>query len=504
MYAKCGVLDKAEEVFESLPFREVVCWNSLIFGYAQNGLGDEARCCIKLMLEQGVAPNVRTYTSILKGCSHRGLIKTGEDVHMEVCKRGLFGKDILLSNTLVDMYAKFSLLTKAKQVFDELPERNVVSWNSLISGYVQNGLNHEALSYFEKMQDNKAINPNAITYVCMLKACGSIGSLKMGEEIHVEVNRRGLLQRDVVLGTALVDMYAKCGMLEKAQEVFEDLPNRNVVTWSALIAGYTRHNLGDEALKCFRRMQDEGISPNAVTFICILKACGSTASLHIGEEIHAEVRKRGLLGEDKALRNTLVDMYAKCGALAKAQKVLEELPVRAVISWNALISGYGQRGEGLQALYCFERMQKDDVLPNEVTLLSVLNACSHSGLIDEGQMYFDSMTEKYGLVPNLEHYTCMVELFGRAGDFDKAMEVIRKMPSCDYPVIWRTILGACKKWGNVKLGKLAFDQSIQVDNTCASAYVLMAEIFAAAGMREDAQKVEYMRQMHTGVAKAGE
>ena len=208
----------------------------------------------------------------------------------------------------------------------------------------------------------------------------------------------GLLENNIALGNSLVDMYAKCGMLAKAQEVFEDLPNRNVVTWSALIAGYTRHNLGDEALKCFRRMQDEGISPNAVTFICILKACGSTASLHIGEEIHAEVKKQGLLGKDVVLATALIDMYAKCGVLRKSQQIFDKLRVRNVICWNSLISGYVEHEHVVQAYKCFRQMGEEGIFPDAVTFICILKACSRTGGLEMGKEIHEEINNTHGTI----------------------------------------------------------------------------------------------------------
>ena len=182
--------------------------------------------------------------------------------------------------------------------------------------------------------------------------------------------------------------------------------------------------------------------------------------------------------------------------LEKAEKVLEDLIIRDVISWNTLISRYAQQGQGRAALNCFEWMQSEGLSPNEVTFLCILSACSHSGLLDEAEMLYGNMSKKYGVDPNIEHHTCMVLAFGCGGHFDKVMSVIKAMPSSDYPAVWRALLGACRKWGNVELGRLAFDQALQLDTTCAAVYVLMANIFASAGMHEDAERIEAMRMKY--------
>ena len=205
-----------------------------------------------------------------------------------------------------------------------------------------------------------------------------------------------------------------------------------------------------------------------------------------------------------SLGNALVDMYAKCGALEKAHKVLDELPCRNVASWNALISGYAQEGHFLEALSCFKQIQREGLSPNEVTFLCLLNACSHAGKFNEAQLYYEKMSTEYGIAAMLEHHTCMVVVFGSAGRFDKAISVIKTMPSFDDPSVWVALLGACWKWGNVELGKLAFDQVIQVDDDlAAAAYVLMANIYAVAGMQEDAEKIEAMRGKSSSSKKLG-
>ena len=397
-----------------------------------------------------------------------------------------FEGDLAVTSTLVGMYVKCGSMVEARDAFDELKVRDVVSWTALISGYAEEGNADKSLECFERMQ-SEGLSPDAITFICLLKACGNTGAINKGKQIHYEIVRRGLLEKDPVLGTALVDMYVKCSMLLQAQQVIEELPVRDAFSWSALIAGYAQEGQSSEALNCYERMQSEGLAPDSITFICILKACGSAGIIDMGKRIHEEVVRWGFLENNVVLGTSLVDMYAKCGALEKAEKVLEELPIRNVVSWSAIIAGYSQQGQGQKALSCFERMQGEGHLPNAVTFLSVLSACSHCGLMDEAQLLFGNMNRKYGIVPNSEHHTCMVVLFGSAGCFDKALSVIKVMPSADYPIVWLALLGSCRKWGNLKLGILTFDQPVQLDNTCITA---MAKLFGAAGIQEDANKVE--------------
>ena len=369
---------------------------------------------------------------------------------------------------------------------------NVISWNALIAEHTKHGRSHEALSCFDRMQ-GQCIIPNPITFLCALKACSSIGAVDKGKQIHIDVVSRSLLERNHVLGTALLGMYAKCGVLAKARQVHEELHIRDVVSWSALIGGYAQHGQCHEALTCLKQMQTDGISPNTIVFTSILKSCGSAGAIDKGKQIHDIIVNKGWLEKDLALGNALVDMYAKCGALSNAQQLMDELQIRDVVSWNTVIGGYAERGYGREALNCFEHMESEGLSPDGVTFLCLLNACSHSGLLNEIQILFGNMSEKYNIIPRLQHLAFMVTVFGCAGYFDQVMSVIKMMPSSDNSAVWLAVLDVSRIWGNSKLGILAFDQLMQLDNSCAISYIVMADIFVKAGMQDDAEKVEAIR-----------
>jgi pentatricopeptide repeat protein len=350
----------------------------------------------------------------------------------------------------------------------------------------------------------EGLSPSDVVFISILKACGGIGAVDKGEQIHDEIVNRGLMDKNIALGNALVDMYAKCGAFAKAKKVLEELLVRSVVSWNAIIAGYAQEEKSDDALNSFAQMQKEGFIPNEITFTCVLKACANIGAIDKGKQIHDQVVSEGLLDKNILLGTAVVDMYAKCGALIKARKVLYELSSRNIATWNALISGYAQEGHFIEALSCFKQIQGEGLSPNEITFLCLLNACSHAGKFEEAQAYYEQMNKEYGIEATLEHHTCMVVVFGSAGHFDKAISVIKAMPSFDDPSIWVALLGACWKWGNVELGKVAFDQVIQVDDDlAAAAYVLMANIYAVADMQEDAEKVEAMREKTVPWKKLG-
>ena len=274
---------------------------------------------------------------ILKACAAIRSLEIGEEIHAKMMEQGLLKNSIVVGNAVIDMYAKCGALQRACEIFDELPQRDVVSWTALIAGYANHGLGCQAVKNFKEMEDER-ISPNAWTYVCILNACAAIGSLDIGETIHDKLREQGLLKDNIVLGNALIDMYTKCGVLQKAQKVFDELPQRDIVSWNVLIAGYVEHGLGVQAIKCFRQMDEEGIIADDITYTCILDACAAIMSLEIGEEMYAKVSKQGLLKENVVLGTAFINMYAKCLALERACKVFDELPERDTVTWSALNS----------------------------------------------------------------------------------------------------------------------------------------------------------------------
>jgi pentatricopeptide repeat protein len=494
MYAKVRMLGNALEVLDDLPIQNVITWNALIGGYVQIGRGHEALTCFQQMQHEGLSPDVVTFICVLKACGSLAAIENGRRIHDEIMQRGLVTTDVMLGTALVDMYAKCGMLVKAQQVLDELPVRNVVSWNALIAGYSQEGPFDQALSSFRRMQIEGLV-PDTITFISLLKACGSMGAVDKGKRFHSDLMRSGFLDDNILIGNALVDMYAKCGMLAKAHEVIEQLPIRDVISWSALISGYVQEDRGHEAVACFDQMQSEGISPDVVTFLCILKAYGDMGAVQKAAGIRAELDSKGLLGKDMRLETALIDMYSRCDMISEARQVLEELPLRDAVSWNALISAYSQRGESRLALNSLEVMQLEGVPPDTVTFLSVLSAFSHSGLLSETERLLNDMRECHGLAPTIEHHSCIVAGLGCAGRFEEAISAANRMAarSRASAAIWLPILGACRRWGNAKGALSVFDQILQHDASPAAAYVLMADILAGIGMQSDAKKVESMR-----------
>ncbi|KAH7365854.1 hypothetical protein KP509_18G049300 [Ceratopteris richardii] len=482
MYAKCGALSQAQEVFDALPARTVIAWNALISGYTQNEQGKKALSCFEQMQNEGISPDAVTIVCALNACGSVGIVSKGQQLHALIIKEGMLDTNVVVGNALIDMYSCCQLLSKAQNVFFELPLQNEVSWTTLITGFVQHGQGEEALKYFELMK-LKGLSPTIATCLCILKACALKGAVDMGQEIHADLIKEGELENNMVIGTALVDMYAKCGALIEARKLFHELPTRDVVSWGALLDGYTQHTDGEEALECFEEMQEGGFAPDGATYICILKTCGNIGAAEKGQKIHAEIAGEGLFADDIVVINSLVDMYAKCGMLAEAQDVFDELPCHDVIIWNALLAGYAQLGDQSAISGLFDRMI-GGVMPDFVTFLLILNVCGHRGLIIEGQTQFFSMIEEFGNGPALEHLTCMVDLFGRAGQIDEAVSLIEVMPVCADMSTMLAILGACQKIGDIPHGSWALGHAQHLNKKDSAAYVSISNLYGTFGMQD--------------------
>lgn len=484
MLAECGSMHFAMQVFHKLACRNEYSWSSLIQGYIEYEGFQRALEVFHLMQEDCVQQSRYTLQALLKVCAMLKYVEIGQELHAEIVKEA-YENDPFVGSTLVDMYGKCGLLAEAREVLDELLVRNVISWTALIRGYAEHGFGKEALDCLELMQ-LEGISPNIVTILCSLKACGCIEAINRGQELHSDVVKEGF-EKDLCAGNALVDMYGKCGLLTEAEDVFDELPVRDVVSWTALIMIYAENELGEEALKCLQQMKLEGVSPNDVTLAGSLKACGSPGTIASGRELHAEIVIEGIEG-DLFIGSTLVDMYVKCRSLTEAQEVYDMLWVRDVVSWNILLAGYSCQGESELVLHLFQRMQEEGIRPNGVTLLSVLSACSHAGLVDKGKIYFELINKKYDISLTTELHNCMLDLLGRAGQLSEAIALVKSWYFQPDLVTWKTMLGACRKWGDVECGRQTFECAVRCDEEHGAAFILMVNMYADDHVSEDAEK----------------
>ncbi|XP_024542753.1 pentatricopeptide repeat-containing protein At2g13600-like [Selaginella moellendorffii] len=497
MYAKCGSLADARSIFAALEDRRVVSWTVLMLGYCEHGEADAALDLFREMQAQGCKPNSRTFLAVLKACTKLAEKEAVKAVCLErvmtVHSRALdgFGElDIQLANALVDSYARCGSIWDSQRVFDGMKTRSVVSWTSLMLGYVENGQENLALELLSLTQEKM----DAQMLVAAVKACTTLATKELHTKIDGKPIKVAALERAMAvhsqaanlghdsstfLASALVDLYAKCGSLADAKRLFDRIPRPGVVLWTALILGYAETQEEEQALDLFSSMTRRGCRPNCQTYVAALKACAAAGLIKVGREIHAEVCRHGL--EDEAVTaNSLVDFYAKCGRMATSQQLFDLLRERGLISWNTLITGYTHQGNTGLVFDSWGRMQDEGVQPDVVTFVGVLSACSHAGLVHRGRQLFAAMASKFGVAPGIEHYGCMADLFGRADELNEAIAMAETGPST---VAWLAVLAACCKLKNVEVGKAAFKSLLEATDSAAT-YDLMANIYAQTPSRQ--------------------
>ncbi|KAM2858433.1 hypothetical protein COP2_023972 [Malus domestica] len=476
LYSKCGQMGEAVKVFDEFLHPDVFLWTSMVTGYEQNGDPEEALEFFSRMVMVGcINPDQVTLVSAVSACAQLSNFRIGSCVHGVSIRNG-FNSDLSLGNALLNLYAKTGSVKTAARLFMKMLEKDVVSWSSMIACYTHNGDVTEALNLFNKMIDTR-IEPNSVTLVSALQACALAGNLEEGKKIH-KIATRKCFELDVKVATALIDMYMKCSAPEKAGDLFNRMPEKDVVSWAALLSGYAHNGMAYKSIGVFRDMLSDETKPDAVAMVKLLAACSELGILQQALCVHAYVIKRAFKN-NIFVGASLIELYSKCGSIDNAVLVFEGITDKDVVIWSAMIAGYGVHGQGEEALKVFDRMVKhSDVKPNDVTFLSILSACSHSGLVEEGIEIFNTMLPEYQLKPGPEHYGIIVDLLGRTGELDKAMEIVETMPNPTAPHVWGAFLGACRIHNNTKLGEVAAKSLFRLDPNHAGYYILLSNIYA--------------------------
>lgn len=391
------------------------------------------------------------------------------------------------------MYAELGSVERARKVFDRIHRRTIYVWNALFRALTLTGDGEEVLNLYRRM-NWIGIPSDRFTYTYVLKACvvaeSLVWLLGKGKEIHAHILRHGY-ESHVHIMTTLVDMYARFGRVSDASLVFNEMPVKNVVSWSAMIACYAKNGMSFEALELFREMMLEtrDLLPNSVTMVSVLQACTTLAALEQGKLIHGYVLRKGL---DTVLPviSALVTMYARCGNLELGRRVFDQMVRRDVVSWNSMISSYGIHGFGRKAIDVFNEMLYGGTRPSLISFVSVLGACSHEGLVEEGKSLFESIKREHSMYPSVEHYACLVDLLGRANRLDEAAKVIANMRMEPGPKVWGSLLGSCRIHCNVELAERASKRLFELEPKNAGNYVLMAEVYAQAEMWDEVKRVK--------------
>ncbi|CAN6910491.1 unnamed protein product [Brassica oleracea var. botrytis] len=436
----------------------------------------------------GLWADSATYSELIKCCMSHRAVHEGNLVRRHLYFNG-HQPMLFLANVLINMYAKFNLLTDAHNVFDEMPLRNVVSWTTMISAYSRSKQQQKALELLVSML-REGVRPNVYTYSSVLRSCKEMSDVRM---LHCGIIKEGL-ESDVFVRSALIDVFAKLGEPEDALSVFDEMVTGDAIVWNSIIGGFAQNSKNDEALKLFKRMKIAGFTAEQATLTSVLRACTGLTLLELGMQAHVHIVK---YDQDLILNNALVDMYCKCGSLEDARRVFNGMKERDVITWSTMISGLAQNGYSQEALKVFESMKASGTKPNYITIVGVLFACSHAGLLEDGWYYFRSMKKLYGIVPVREHYGCMIDLLGKAGKLEDAVKLLNEMECEPDAVTWRTLLGACRVQGNMVLAEYAAKKVIELDPDDAGTYTVLSNIYA------NSQKWDSVEEIRTRMRDRG-
>ncbi|KAJ8770552.1 hypothetical protein K2173_018043 [Erythroxylum novogranatense] len=490
LYAEIGCVDSARKVFDCSLEMNTEVRNTMIGVYIQNNCPLEA---IDVFLqaketEHTVLDDV-TFLLALTAASHLHCLKLAKQLHACVIKT-LKVLPVLIMNAVMVMYSRSGDVHSSFNVFEKMQERDIVSWNTIISAFVQNGFDEEALMLAYEMQKQK-IKPDSVTVTALLSAASNLKNQNVAKQSHAYLLRQGISFEG--MDSYLIDMYAKSGLIRTSELIFakSSVNNRDQAIWNAMIVGYTRHGLTEEAFFTIRKMIEQKIMPNAVTLASILPACNLAGDIDLGKQIHG-VSFRYLLAENIFVNTALVDMYSKLGAINNAESVFTSATEKNSVTYTTMILGYGQNGMGDKALSLFHSMKKSDIKPDTVTFVAVLSACSYAGLVDEGLKIFQSMEREFGIQPLIQHYCCVADMLGKAGRVVEAYEFVNQLGEDGNVLeIWGSVLGACRLHGYSELGEEVAKKLLELDSagSLAGYQVLLSNIYAEEGSWKDVDKV---------------
>ncbi|GAV87755.1 PPR domain-containing protein/PPR_2 domain-containing protein [Cephalotus follicularis] len=499
MYMKSSKIELGCRVFGEMPIRNVVSWTAIITGLVHAGYGKEGLVYLSEMWRSGVHLDSYTFAIALKACADSGALNYGREIHCLVLKRG-FDVTSFVANSLATMYNKCGKLDYGLLLFERMSTRDVVSWTTIISNYVQMGQGEHAIEVFIRMQGS-GVKPNVFTFAAVISGCASLARFEWGEQLHAHVLCLGLADY-LSVANSIVTMYAKCGQLSSASFIFHGMTRRDIVSWSTIIGVYAQDGYWEEAFQYLSLMRREGPKPNEFALASVLSVCGQMAILEEGKQLHAYVLFIGL--ENTAMiQSALINMYSKCGSIKEAAKIFDEAEIDDIVSWTAMINGYAENGYSREAVEIFEKIPVVGLRPDSVTFIGVLTACSHAGLVDIGFHYFNLMSKEYQINPSKEHYGCMVDLLCRAGRLSDAERMIKSMPHQRNDVVWSTLLRACRVHGDVDCGKRTAEKILELDPSCAGTHITMANIYAAKGRWREVADVRKMMQSKGVIKEPG-
>ncbi|RRT65712.1 hypothetical protein B296_00040882 [Ensete ventricosum] len=497
-YAQSGLVEEAREIFDRTPHKNAISWNGILAAYVQNGRLEVAR----LLFDSNSDWDTVSWNAMIAGYVQRRRLAEAQQLFDRMPER-----DIVSWNTLISGYAQNGDMSVATRLFDESPSRDVFTWTAMVSGYAQNGMLEDARRVFDAMPKRNSVSWNA-----MIAAYVQCQKMDQAKELFDVMPCR-----NVNSWNTLITGYAQAGMVEQARWIFDTMPQRDSVSWAAMIAGYSQGGSSEEALQLFIEMGRYGERINRSSFTSVLSTCADIAMLECGKQVHGRLVKAGY-GMGCFVGNALLAMYCKCGSIYEAYEAFEDMKEKDVVSWNTMIAGYARHGYGKEALKVFNLMRMTDTQPDYVTMVigfvvnilqallhytcsvGVLSACSHAGLVDKGINYFYTMHRDFGVTATAEHYTCMIDLLGRAGRLDDAQALMKDMPFEPDATMWGALLGASRIHRNTELGEKAATKIFEMEPDNAGMYVLLSNLYATSGKWGNVNKMRVMMR-ERGVKK---
>ncbi|CAL4988239.1 unnamed protein product [Urochloa decumbens] len=509
-YMRCGASRDARSMFDGMPEKNVVTWTALITGYTLNLQPAAAMEVFVEMLEAGRYPSHFTLGGTLNACSASDNVGLGKQVHGYTIK---YGAESITSigNSLCRLYAKSGSLESAMRTFRRVPDKNVITWTTMISAcaedenYVELGLT----LFLDMLMDG--VMPNEFTLTSVMSLCGTRLDLNLGKQVQALCFKIGC-ETNLPVKNSTMYLYLRKGETEEAMRLVDEMEDASIITWNAMISGYAQimetakddlhaRSRGFQALKIFRNLKRSSMKPDLFTFSSILSVCSAMMALEQGEQIHAQTIKTGFLS-DVVVNSALVNMYNKCGCIEDATKAFVEMSTRTLVTWTSMISGYSQHGRPQEAIQLFEDMRFAGVKPNEITFVSVLSACSYAGLVEEAERYFNMMKEEYKIEPIVDHYGCMIDMFVRLGRLDDAFSFIKRTGFEPNEAIWSSLVAGCRSHGNMEFAFYAADRLLELKPKGVETYVLLLNMYISSGRWHDVARVrKLMKQEDLGILR---
>ncbi|KAF7815470.1 pentatricopeptide repeat-containing protein [Senna tora] len=497
VYFKNGDMGFAMRVFNQIQEKDIISWNTVFSGFSWNG---NARQLVTLycdLMITGGKPNNITFSILLRKCGELHNLNLGLQFFCLALHFGLHD-ETNITNSVIIMFSRCGKMDMASIAFDSVSFRNINTWNELISGYNTNGFYGEGIKTFYNLQE-LGVEADECTFSTTLEACCRSGNQEMGRQLHCDILKSGFDSHDYVC-SSLIKCYSTFGLLDDCYEFVSEPEKLDLVSWGTMISSLVHQDLDYEAIKLLQLLMKVGERPDDFILASILNSCSSIAAYRQTKSVHALVIKLGCC-VFPFVASALIDAYAKCSDIECARMAFDQSSkLRDVVLYNTMIMAYAHQGLVVKAMEIFEKMKSANLHPSQATFISMIAACSHNGLVNIGCSLFESMGLDYGLKPSPEIYGCLVDMLSRNGYLEDAKGVIEAMPFPPWPAIWKSLLSACRTYGNRVLGEWAAGKLLQSYPDTDAAYVLLGRVYSEGGSWEDAAKVRG-KMIERGVAK---